>query len=165
LLYRLDVVRIEIPALRERGHDMATLIDHAWKAKSQELGVLTRFSPAAIHVLSRYAWPGNMRELLNLVERLLVIVPKSVIEPEDLPLHIRQGQTEIHMPDAPAFYLKTVVAEAEQQAIEKALRHAQGNRNAAAELVGLSRASFYRKLREYGLTQGMREQDLFENTF
>jgi DNA-binding NtrC family response regulator len=57
------------------------------------------------------------------------------------------------------------VAEAEQQAIEKALRHAQGNRNAAAELVGLSRASFYRKLKEHGLSQGMREPELFENAF
>jgi transcriptional regulator with PAS, ATPase and Fis domain len=165
LLYRLDVVRIEIPALRERGHDVAILLEHAWQKKSRELGVLTTFSPAALRVLSRYAWPGNMRELLNLVERLLVIVPKSVIEPEDLPLYVRQGQSEVHLPDAPAFYLKTVVAEAEQHAIEKALRHAQGNRNAAAELVGLSRASFYRKLREYGLTQGMREQDIFESPF
>ncbi|ETX06387.1 MAG: hypothetical protein ETSY2_17405 [Candidatus Entotheonella gemina] len=166
LLYRLDVVRIEIPALRERGDDLPILLEHAWKTKSRELGVLTRFSPAAIRALSRYAWPGNMRELLNLVERLLVIVPKSVIELEDLPLYVRQGgHAEIEMPDAPTFYLKTVVAEAEQQAIEKALRHAQGNRNTAAELVGLSRASFYRKLKEYGLTQGMREQDLFENAF
>ncbi len=165
LLYRLDVVRIEIPALRERGNDVLILLEHAWKMKSRELGVLTRFSPAAIRALSRYAWPGNMRELLNVVERLLVIVPKSVIELEDLPPYVRQSQTEIHMPDAPAFYLKTVVAEAEQQAIEKALRHAQGNRNTAAELVGLSRASFYRKLQEYGLTQGMREQEFFENAF
>jgi transcriptional regulator with PAS, ATPase and Fis domain len=165
LLYRLDVVRIEIPALRERGDDVAILLEHAWQKKSRELGVLTTFSPAAIRVLSRYAWPGNMRELLNLVERLLVIVPKAVIEPEDLPLYVRQGQGEVNLPDAPAFYLKTVVAEAEQHAIEKALRHAQGNRNAAAELVGLSRASFYRKLREYGLTQGMREQDIFESPF
>jgi transcriptional regulator with PAS, ATPase and Fis domain len=165
LLYRLDVVRIEIPALRERGDDVAILLEHAWQTKSRELGILTTFAPAAIRILSRYAWPGNMRELLNLVERLLVLVPKSVIEPEDLPLSVRQGQSDINMPDAPAFYLKTVVAEAEQQAIEKALRHAQGNRNAAAELVGLSRASFYRKLREYGLTQGMREQDIFESSF
>lgn len=165
LLYRLDVVRIEIPALRERGNDVAILLEHAWQKKSRELGVLTTFSPAAIRALNRYAWPGNMRELLNLVERLLVIVPKSVIEPEDLPLYVRQGQSEVNLPDAPAFYLKTVVAEAEQHAIEMALRHAQGNRNAAAELVGLSRASFYRKLREYGLTQGMREPDIFESPF
>jgi transcriptional regulator with PAS, ATPase and Fis domain len=165
LLYRLDVIRIEIPALRERGDDVAILLEYAWKTKSRELGVLTRFAPASIRALSRYPWPGNMRELLNLVERLLVILPKAMIEPEDLPLYVRQGQSEVDMPDAPAFYLKTVVAEAEQQAIEKALRHAQGNRNAAAELVGLSRASFYRKLKEYGLTQGLREPHLFENAF
>lgn len=165
LLYRLDVVRIEIPALRERGEDIPVLLEHAWKMKSRELGVLTSFSPAAIRALSRYAWPGNMRELLNLVERLLVVAPNSVIEADDLPLYVRQAPSDIAIPDAPTCYLKAVVAEAEQQAIEKALRHVQGNRNAAAELVGLSRASFYRKLKEYGLTQGMREQDLFENAF
>jgi transcriptional regulator with PAS, ATPase and Fis domain len=165
LLYRLDVVRIQIPALRERGDDIPVLLEHAWKMKSRELGILTSFSPAAIRALSRYAWPGNMRELLNLVERLLVVAPKSVIEADDLPLYVRQAPSDIAIPDAPTCYLKTVVAEAEQQAIEKALRHVQGNRNAAAELVGLSRASFYRKLKEYGLTQGMREQDLFENAF
>ncbi len=165
LLYRLDVVRVGIPALRDRGGDLPILLEHAWQTKSRELGVLTRFSPTAIQILSRYSWPGNMRELLNMVERLLVVTPRAVIEPEDLPLHVRQGQTDIHMPDAPAFYLKTVVAEAERQAIEKALRHAQGNRNTAAELVGLSRASFYRKLKEYGLSQGMREQELFESAF
>ncbi len=163
LLYRLDVIRIEIPSLRERGEDIPILLEHAWQQKSRELGILSTLSPQAVRILSRYFWPGNMRELLNLVERLLVTVPKSTIMPEDLPSYVRQGQTE-SFPDSPSLYLKTVVAEAERQALEKALRHAQGNRNTAAELVGLSRASFYRKLKEYGLTQGLREQELLDNT-
>jgi DNA-binding NtrC family response regulator len=104
-----------------------------------------------------------MRELLNLVERLLITVSKAVIEPLDLPGYIRQNRLDT-MRDAPGFYLKTIVAEAERQALEKALRHAQGNRNTAAELVGLSRASFYRKLKEYGMTQGLQEADAMENT-
>jgi transcriptional regulator with PAS, ATPase and Fis domain len=165
LLYRLDVVRIEIPALRDSGGDVPMLLEHAWQKKSRELGVLTTFSQSAIEVLSRYAWPGNMRELLNLVERLLVIVPKSVITPEDLPLYVRQGQGDIQVSDAPTFDLKGAVAIAEQQVIDKALRHVRGNRNAAAELVGLSRASFYRKLKEHGLTQGLRDPDDVEVAF
>ena len=162
LLYRLDVVRIEIPSLRERAEDIPLLLEHAWTQKSRELGIFTSLSPQARRILSRYLWPGNMRELLNLVERLLVTVIKPAVGPEDLPGYVRQGQTEC-LPDHPSFYLRTVVAEAERQALEKALRHAQGNRNTAAELVGLSRASFYRKLKEYGLTQGLRDPELVDN--
>lgn len=162
LLYRLDVVRIEIPSLRERVEDMPLLLNYAWNLKSCELGVEASLSPKAIRVLSRYAWPGNMRELINLVERLLVTILKPVIEPDDLPFYVHQGQVE-SMPDTSTFYLRTVVAEAERHALEKALRHAQGNRNTAAELVGLSRASFYRKLKEYGLTQGLRHRELMDN--
>ena len=119
-------------------------------------------STKALQALTRYLWPGNIRELLNLVERLLVSVRKRVIEPQDLPLSVKPGVAEEGQ-DIPSFYLKTAVAEAERQALEKALRHAQGNRNTAAELVGLSRASFYRKLKEYGLTQDAREQELLHN--
>jgi DNA-binding NtrC family response regulator len=96
-----------------------------------------------------------------MVERLLVSASKPVIDIDDLPSYIERGQATA-LPDAPALYLRTVVAEAERHALEKALRHAQGNRNTAAELVGLSRASFYRKLKEYGLTQSLREPDACE---
>jgi transcriptional regulator with PAS, ATPase and Fis domain len=151
LLYRLDVIRIDIPALRERPEDIPLLLEYAWQRKSQELGILSTLSPKAARVLSGYLWPGNMRELLNMVERLLVSVPKPVVGPEDLPLSIKYGHTDVPA-DIPSFYMKTVVAEAERHALERALRHAQGNRNTAADLVGLSRASFYRKLKEHGLT-------------
>lgn len=162
LLYRLDVIRIEIPSLRQRPEDIPLLLEHAWRLKSQELGISSSLSAKAMRVLTRYLWPGNMRELLNMTERLLVSVPKAIIESEDLPSYVKRGQTET-LPDVPSLYLRTVVAEAEQQALEKALQQAQGNRNTAAELVGLSRASFYRKLKEYGLTQSPREQELFDN--
>ena len=152
LLYRLDVIRIEIPALRERREDIPLLLEHVWQQKSQELGIPARLSPQALHILTQYLWPGNIRELRNLVERLLVSVRKLVVEPHDLPLYVKQGVTGTSQSDVSTFYLKTAVAEAERQALERALHHAQGNRNMAAELVGLSRASFYRKLKEYGLT-------------
>ena len=152
LLYRLDVIRIDIPALRERPEDIPLLLEYAWQRKSRELGILSTLSHKAARVLSGYLWPGNMRELLNMVERLLVSVPKPVVGPEDLPMSVKYGQTDVPA-DIPSFYMKIVVAEAERQALERALRHAQGHRNTAAELVGLSRASFYRKLKEHGLTQ------------
>lgn len=163
LLYRLDVVRIEIPPLRERQEDIPLLLEHVWKQKSLELGMTATLSPKALKLLVRYLWPGNIRELRNLVERLLVSMQKPVIEAHDLPLYIKQGTADISQQDISTFYLKTAVAEAERQALERALQHARGNRNMAAELVGLSRASFYRKLKEYGLTQDTRESDLIQD--
>lgn len=162
LLYRLDVIRIEIPALRERPEDIPLLLEHAWQRKSQELGIFAELSPRALDILVRYLWPGNIRELMNLVERLLVSVRKRVIGPQDLPLYVKQGITE-GIRDVSSFSLKAVVAEAERQTLEKALQHTQGNRNMAAELVGLSRASFYRKLKEYGLTNESQDQEFVHN--
>jgi transcriptional regulator with PAS, ATPase and Fis domain len=166
LLYRLDVVRIDIPALRERREDIPLLLEHAWQHKSQELGITATLTADALELLTRYLWPGNIRELLNLVERLLVSVGKRVIGPQDLPLYVKQGLPEsIREPvsTTATFSLRAVVAEAERHTLEKALQHTHGNRNLAAELVGLSRASFYRKLKEYGLTHESRDSELFAN--
>jgi transcriptional regulator with PAS, ATPase and Fis domain len=165
LLYRLDVIRIEIPALRERREDIPLLLQHAWQRKSQELGISATLSHEALEVLRRYLWPGNIRELLNMVERLLVSVGKRVIGPQDLPLYVKQGLTESgrETSTSSTFSLRAVVAEAERQTLEKALQHTHGNRNMAAELVGLSRASFYRKLKEYGLTHELRDSELCTN--
>ncbi|MEE8302563.1 MAG: helix-turn-helix domain-containing protein, partial [Candidatus Tectomicrobia bacterium] len=98
----------------------------------------------------------------NLVERLLVSVRKPVIEPYDLPLYAKQSMGDTNH-EVTTYYLKTAVAEAERQTMERALHHTRGNRNMAAELVGLSRASFYRKLKEYGLTREAREPDMCQN--
>jgi transcriptional regulator with PAS, ATPase and Fis domain len=168
LLYRLDVIRIDIPALRERPEDIPLLLEHTLRRKSQELGIGATLSSQAIEVLTRYLWPGNIREMLNLVERLLVSVRKRVIEPQDLPLYVKQGLTEEVQDSSFSSFssslsLKAVVAEAERQALEKALQHSHGNRNLAAELVGLSRASFYRKLKEYGLTHDTRGSEVFHD--
>ena len=101
-------------------------------------------------MLEQYRWPGNVREVVNVVERLLVSATQFVIEPEDLPLSLQQGLAEEAFPSA-LLDLSTVVAEAERRTLQKALRQVEGNRNEAARLVGLSRASFYRKLKCYGI--------------
>jgi transcriptional regulator with PAS, ATPase and Fis domain len=156
LLWRLDVIRIEVPPLRERPEDVSLLISHYWERKGHELGRMVQLSAAARRLLEAYTWPGNVRELINVVERVLVASPKSMIEPEDLPAAVQAGGLE-PVRRSPSFHLGTAVAEAERKAIERALKQAQGNRNQAAQLVGLSRASFYRKLKIYGLIQGERE--------
>jgi two-component system NtrC family response regulator len=156
LLYRLDVIRLEVPALRERPEDIPLLVTHYWERKSRELGRVAQLSAEALRALEGYTWPGNVRELVNVVERMLVGSIKPVIEPCDLPAVI-QAEAVGRPRRFPLFHLGTVVAEVERRTIERALRQAQGNRNKAAELVGLSRASFYRKLKTYGLLQGERE--------
>ncbi len=158
LLYRLDVVRIEIPSLRERPEDVPLLVEHYWERKCRELGKSAQLSAEALRVLEGYTWPGNIRELLNVVERLLVSASKSVIEARDLPRDLTRGLPggSVHFPP---FHLPTILAEAERRTLERALRRTQGNRNKAAQLVGMSRASFYRKLKAYGLADGQREKD------
>lgn len=151
LLYRLDVIRIAVPPLRERPQDIRLLVEAYWERKSQELGKVLRLSEAALGVLEKYSWPGNIRELVNVVERLLVSATTGVIEPEDLPLSLQQGPA-VGASRKSLWHLSAAVAEAEQSTLKKALRQAQGNCNAAARLVGLSRASFYRKLKEHRLT-------------
>jgi transcriptional regulator with PAS, ATPase and Fis domain len=156
LLYRLDVIRLEVPALRERPEDIPLLVAHYWERKSRELGRVAQLSAEALRVLEGYSWPGNVRELVNVVERMLVGSVKPVIEPSDLPGKVQaEGAEKVRR--FPLFHLGTVVAEVERRTIERALRQAQGNRIKAAQLVGLSRASLYRKLKIYGLLQGERE--------
>jgi transcriptional regulator with PAS, ATPase and Fis domain len=156
LLYRLDVIRIEVPPIRERPEDIPLLVAHYWERKSRELGRVAQLSAEALRVLEGYLWPGNVRELVNVVERVLVGSVKPVIEPGDLPSAVQtDGVSPVR--HFPQYHLETVLAEAERRTIERALRQAQGNRNKAAQLVGLSRASFYRKLKTYNLLQGERD--------
>ena len=162
MLYRLDVIRIEIPSLCERPQDISLLFKHYWDRKSREFGKAATLSAEALRVIEGYVWPGNIRELLNLVERLLVTVPKSVIETQDLPPHLTRGLPvgPVHFPP---FHLPTVLAEVERRTLQQVLRLTQGNRNKAAQLVGLSRASLYRKLKVHGLADNQREKELYRN--
>jgi transcriptional regulator with PAS, ATPase and Fis domain len=160
LLYRLDVIRLEVPPLRERPEDIPLLVAHYWEQKSRELGRVAQLSAEALRLLESYTWPGNIRELVNVVERMLVGSGKPVIEPTDLPAAV-QGEGVGPLRHFPLFHLGKIVEEAERQTLKRALRQVQGNRNKAAQLVGLSRASFYRKLKAYGLLEGERQMLAF----
>jgi transcriptional regulator with PAS, ATPase and Fis domain len=156
LLYRLDVIRIEIPPLRERPEDISLLVEHYWEQKKREVGRVAILSREAMRALEGYAWPGNVRELRNLLERLIVTVAKPLIDPQDLPACIIQRQSGVP-PSFPSFHLQTISADAERRTLERALRQAKGNRSKAARLVGLSRATLYRKLKQYRLEHINRE--------
>ncbi len=157
LLYRLDVIRIEISPLCEHPEDIPLLIEYHWERKSRELGKTVKLSSEALRVMEEYSWPGNVRELLNIVERLLVSASKSVIYPHDLPAYLTRKTTgdSLHFP---TFHLQTILQEAERRTLERALRQARGNRNKTALLLGLSRASLYRKIKFHGLVDIDREE-------
>ena len=126
LCYRLDVVRIVVPPLRERPEDIPLLLAHYWRHKSRDFGLMTQLSVNALRILEAYPWPRNVRELIEVVEHLLRESRKLVLEPEDLP--------------AP------IVTAAERWRLISACRLAQGNHTTAARLLGMARTSFHRKL-------------------
>src|SRR2546426_5188748 len=110
----------------KRREDIRLLVEDYWERKSRELGREVRLSEAALRVLEQYAWPGNVREVVNVVERLLVSATTFVIEAEDLPPMLRQGRAAEAVP-ASRLHLPTVVAEVERRTLEGALRQAQGD--------------------------------------
>ncbi|MGB3942121.1 MAG: sigma-54 dependent transcriptional regulator, partial [Candidatus Manganitrophaceae bacterium] len=92
LYYRLNVIPLHVPPLRERTEDIPLLVEYFTKEVSEEQGIKSkRFSPEAMALLKEYQWPGNVRELKNIVERLMIMVPSQVILPLDLPEFLRQG--------------------------------------------------------------------------
>jgi two-component system response regulator AtoC len=111
-----------------------------------------KLSPDALSILSTHAWPGNARELRNLIERLVLVNPDGVIEPEGLPGELHPG-SQVHVEDhgPEQFDLNTVVREAEIKAIFRAYRHAKGNKAKTAEMLGISPRTLRHKVQEYAL--------------
>ncbi|HPR83224.1 MAG TPA: sigma-54 dependent transcriptional regulator [Pontiellaceae bacterium] len=150
LYYRLYVVVIHLPALRERKSDIPLLLKHYLDVFNQENGrAVEGFSPDALDLLTAYRWPGNVRELRNLVEQTVVMSRSQRIGVRDLPLHIREtGGT-----GGPVQMERGTLEDMEKQAIQQALREAGGNRTRAAEKLGISRRTLHRKIAEYGFTE------------
>jgi two-component system response regulator HydG len=149
LLYRLNVITIRVPPLRERMDDLVPLIAHFLEKHGRRLGRSgCTLSPEAMASLRRHSWPGNVRELENSIERALVLGRDDVLWPEDLPEALRR-QAVPRAADAGAPPLP--LSEVEREHILRTLREARGNKTAAARLLGLDRKTLYRKLDHYGL--------------
>ena len=147
LFYRLYVVVIHLPPLRERGDDVVLLLNHYLQRFNEEHGKrIEGFSAAAIDVLTAYRWPGNVRELRNLVERVTVLTRGRNIEVRDIPASIRERAGTDVSPEA-----DLTVEEMEKRMILRALEKTGGNRTKAAEKLGISRRTLHRKLNEYGI--------------
>lgn len=151
LMARLCAYRVEIPPLRERGDDLLLLINHLVQLLSERMGKQVALAPAALQALRAYSWPGNVRELELILERLLHVTEKSVLGPADLPVQIA-GQAAPLAP-LPEPRLAERQALSESAAIMRAGRQAAGHLGRTAELLGISRATLWRKMQRYGLTR------------
>ncbi len=151
LFYRLDVVSVRLPPLRERTNDVPLLLNHYLKNFADENSkVLNGFTQEAVEMLSEYSWPGNVRELRNVVENMVVMSRGDVLSVNEIPLKIKQ-QTNAKISDGFALENFGTLAEMEHLMICEALKKNGDNRTKAAEQLGISRRTLHRKLNEYGL--------------
>jgi len=166
LYYRLNVVQIDLPPLRERREDIGLLASYFLDRIARRENRALRFSPDAQALLERYEYPGNVRELENAIEHAAAVADGEVLLPADLPTSVRtprllpQGETTGGAPGAGAATDAAAVngaqdtwslAEVEKEHIRRVLERHRGNATAAARQLGISRTTLWRKLREYGL--------------
>lgn len=148
LYFRLNIFDIEIPPLRERAQDIPLLLNYFIQKHSS--GSALKILPDALASLTRYSWPGNIRELENLVRKLVVLYPDQPISPKMLPDMVAPAQTtEYEGQFKPA--LEQVVSEFEQRYFSRLMEKSGGNVSKAAEAAGLSRVALYQKLKKYDL--------------
>jgi DNA-binding NtrC family response regulator len=146
LFYRLNVIPLLLPALRERREDIPLLAEHFLARAGQRLGRPLRMSPAAMDRLLRYPWPGNVRELENAIERSAILARQEVIEADDLPPHVRG---DIALGPAPSLEREQTLAQSERAHIIRTLERCGWNHSRAAETLGIGRTTLWRKLKEY----------------
>jgi len=150
LYFRLKVVRVVLPPLRERPEDIPLLTEHYIRRLAEAHGRrVTGITPEAQAVLNRYPWPGNVRELINTLETMVVLARGETLDLEDIPSEIRTADHGAAPADlAPGMSLE----EAERFLIARTLEHTGGNRQKAAEILGIGERTLYRKIKQYGLT-------------
>ncbi len=145
LFYRLSVFPIHLPPLRERPSDILSLAEHVLRQVTRRLGKrITGFSKEAVSLLREYWWPGNIRELQNVVERAVILCQEERI----LPAHLNLASAS---PASAAAGPKTL-KELEREAILSTLTTCQGNRREAAEQLGIGLRTLYARLKEYGIS-------------
>ena len=150
LYFRLAVIPITPPTLRERPDDIPLLVEHFTEQVVKETSARPRrFTPEAIELLRRYPFPGNVRELRNLVERLTIMAPGPRIGREQ----IRAVRPQAESPAAPPSRLAEVMRAFERSQFEAAIQQAQGSMTGADARLGLERSHLYKKLRKLGLSQ------------
>jgi two-component system nitrogen regulation response regulator NtrX len=162
LYFRLSVIPIFVPPLRDRQTDIPLLADHFMAGFVTEYGRrLKRLSAAAKTVLQHYSWPGNVRELKNVMERLVIMVPGDVISAEDLSFLDHRVSTPIPElePGSPRLTLHDAREQFEREFILRTLEEQQGNMSRTAEVLGVERSNLYRKMRAFGIAPSRRAEE------
>ena len=172
LYFRLNVVNLKIPPLRERREDIPLLAQHFLLRIQRDTKVTHNFSDDALRTMTRYDWPGNVRELENAIERACALSSGPILHMSDLPTQLQdfrmhgrrdaesQATREAQRPQtaekmvAPASDAIVSIAEMERQAILGTIRQLKGDKLMAAKLLGIGKTTLYRKLKEYGIPDG-----------
>jgi DNA-binding NtrC family response regulator len=170
LYFRLNVVNLRIPPLRNRREDIAPLAMHFLERVEKESGVERTFSDLTLRVMTEYDWPGNVRELENAIERACALSSGPVLHMGDLPTQLQNFQLQRRPvvregEDGPerSQGISTgegeivSIAEMEKHAILGTIRQLKGDKLMAAKLLGIGKTTLYRKLKEYGITEGLGE--------
>ena len=150
LYYRLNVIQIQLPPLRERPGDVEDLVNHYVRHLG---GPSKTMSDDAMSALEKYDWPGNVRELRNVIERMVVLSERDELGVGDLPAEIRDFRSDHVAPqsESDAAARPKTLEEMERRLVEDSLAKSGGNKKAAADMMGISRSSLYEKLRKYGI--------------
>ena len=145
LYYRLNVINITIPPLRERKEDIPELADYFLKKYSRKLSKdITSFNPEAVGMLHNYQWPGNVRELENVIERAVIVCDSNKIRHEDLSIPAAYAATEKSSTQS--------LEDMEKEYILRVLKDANGNQSKASQMLGIDRKTLYLKLKKYGIS-------------
>jgi len=153
LYYRINVINIELPPLRERIADIPILAEHFLQRVCEESGKRVRsFAPEALEALQRYRWPGNVRELENVIERAVLLGKSDVISAEDLPAVLAKAAPLV--PESiSGRTLKEALSTPERQIILEMLEAHDWNRQAPAESLGINRTTLYKKMKRLGISE------------
>ncbi len=152
LWFRLNVVPIHVPPLRQRPEDIPVLVQHFTAIYCGENGFRQKvLAPGVLEKLSQYAWPGNIRELRNLVERLVIMTPGEQITAADLPLSLQAPAAKSMGSFQAGVTLREIRDRMEREYILSCLAATSGNMSQAAELLGLERSNLYKKMRALGI--------------
>jgi len=148
LYYRLNVIPVQIPPLRERKEDISLITDHLIQMLNKELGTnVTRISPEVLDIFLKYVWPGNIRELANILERVLYSTDGDTIQVHHLPIFLQGMNGTTIRPQSTL--LRRLKEDIEKEALLHAIRMARDNKNKAAKLLGIHRTALYRKMKKF----------------
>jgi len=155
LFYRLNVIPVQVPPLRDRRDDVPLLVQHFTQVYAEKNGKpITGCSQGALERLADYPWPGNVRELENAIERAVVLTRSTVIDEDALPREIRDAASSGPGGPGMTFAIGTPLHDIEMRVIRETLRHTRGDKRLAAKLLGIATRTIYRRLAEVGEGDG-----------